>query len=212
MPTSRSASDDLGQDPEVFERGQNGSRFWLKGRLGGVVAARRRLPVYRAAPAGGANLQRMSEYPAGDEAYRPGRRIPGRPARRRLRLRPSTTPTYRVAVVDLLGGLAYSELTAFERLTEDATTAPTLEDKAALASMAVAEFGHFERLRDRLQRARGRPVRGDGAVPCAGRRVPRAHRAVGLAREPDQGLRRRRARRGLLPRDRRLSRRRRPAT
>ena len=30
-------------------------------------------------------------------------------------------PAYRVAVVDLLGGLAYSELSAFERLTEDAS-------------------------------------------------------------------------------------------
>ncbi len=63
---------------------------------------------------------------------------------------PFVDADYRVAVVDLLGGLAYSELTAFERLTEDATTAPTLEDKVALASMAVVEFGHFERLRDRL--------------------------------------------------------------
>jgi 1,2-phenylacetyl-CoA epoxidase catalytic subunit len=59
-------------------------------------------------------------------------------------------PAYRVAVVDLLGGLAYSELSAFERLTEDATTAPTLEDKVTLAAMAVREFEHFERLRDRL--------------------------------------------------------------
>jgi hypothetical protein len=59
-------------------------------------------------------------------------------------------PAYRVAVVDLLGGLAYSELTAFERLTEDAAGAPTLEDKVALAAMAAAEFGHFERLRQRL--------------------------------------------------------------
>ena len=59
-------------------------------------------------------------------------------------------PGYRVAVVDLLGGLAYSELTAFERLTEDATGAPTLQDKVALASMAAAEFGHFDRLRARL--------------------------------------------------------------
>ncbi len=59
-------------------------------------------------------------------------------------------PGYRVAVVDLLGGLAYSELTAFERLTEDATSAPTLQDKVALASMAAAEFGHFDRLRRRL--------------------------------------------------------------
>jgi hypothetical protein len=59
-------------------------------------------------------------------------------------------PAYRVAVVDLLGGLAYSELTAFERLTEDAAGAPTLEDKVALAAMAAAEFGHFDRLRQRL--------------------------------------------------------------
>ena len=59
-------------------------------------------------------------------------------------------PAYRVAVVDLLGGLAYSELSAFERLTEDASSAPTLQDKVALAAMAAAEFGHFERLRDRL--------------------------------------------------------------
>lgn len=59
-------------------------------------------------------------------------------------------PSYRTAVVDLLGGLAYSELKAFEHLTEDAAGAPTLADKVALASMAVAEFGHFGRLRQRL--------------------------------------------------------------
>jgi hypothetical protein len=59
-------------------------------------------------------------------------------------------PAYRTAVVDLLGVLAYSELSAFERLTEDASSAPSLEDKVALASLAVNEFGHFERLRDRL--------------------------------------------------------------
>jgi hypothetical protein len=84
----------------------------------------------------------MSEYPPGEEAS----------PRRAEDLADSafSDPDYRVAVVDLLGGLAYSELTAFERLTEDATTAPTLEDKVALAAMAVAEFGHFERLRDRL--------------------------------------------------------------
>ncbi len=60
-------------------------------------------------------------------------------------------PAYRTAVVDLLGGLAYSELSAFERLTEDAGSAPTLEDKVALAAMAAGEFGHFERLIDRLR-------------------------------------------------------------
>lgn len=59
-------------------------------------------------------------------------------------------PSYRVAVVDLLGGIAYSELSAFERLVEDAAKAPTLQDTVALAAMATAEFGHFQRLRDRL--------------------------------------------------------------
>ncbi|NLU67285.1 ferritin-like fold-containing protein [Streptomyces sp. HNM0574] len=62
----------------------------------------------------------------------------------------SAEPTYRAAVVDLLGALAYGELAAFERLAEDAKLAPSLADKAALASMASAEFGHFERLRRRL--------------------------------------------------------------
>ncbi len=57
---------------------------------------------------------------------------------------------YQAAVVDLLGVLSLGELTAFERLAADAELAPTLADKAALAAMAVAEFHHFERLRDRL--------------------------------------------------------------
>jgi hypothetical protein len=57
---------------------------------------------------------------------------------------------YREAVVDLLGALAYGELTAFERLADDASFAPTIADKAALARMAVAEYHHFELLRDRL--------------------------------------------------------------
>jgi hypothetical protein len=56
----------------------------------------------------------------------------------------------RAAVVDLLGVLAYGELTAFERLAGDASLALSLNDKAALAEMAVAEFGHFLTLRDRL--------------------------------------------------------------
>jgi len=60
-------------------------------------------------------------------------------------------PAYRTAVIDLLGGLAYSELSAFERLTEDAGSAPTLEDKVALAAMAAGEFGHLEALLARLR-------------------------------------------------------------
>lgn len=59
-------------------------------------------------------------------------------------------PEFRAAVVDLLGVLAIAELTAFERLAEDASLAPTTADKAALAEMAVHEFGHFQRLSERL--------------------------------------------------------------
>ncbi len=62
----------------------------------------------------------------------------------------SADATYRAAVVDLLGALAYGELAAFERLAEDAKLAPTLADKAELASMASAEFQHFAQLRERL--------------------------------------------------------------
>lgn len=54
------------------------------------------------------------------------------------------------AVVDLLALLAYTELTAFERLAEDARWAPSIGDKVALAEMAVAEFTHYRTLADRL--------------------------------------------------------------
>ncbi len=59
-------------------------------------------------------------------------------------------PAYRAAVVDLLGVLAYGELSAFERLAHDAALAPDVASKAALAEMAVAEFAHFQRLQARL--------------------------------------------------------------
>lgn len=54
------------------------------------------------------------------------------------------------ATIDLLGVLAYGELTAFERLATDARLAPTIGDEHALASMAAAEFGHYRRLYDHL--------------------------------------------------------------
>jgi len=59
-------------------------------------------------------------------------------------------PEYRAAVVDLLGVLAFTELTAFVRLAADAALAPRIGDEAQLAGMAVAEFRHFTLLRDRL--------------------------------------------------------------
>ncbi|HTR69476.1 MAG TPA: ferritin-like fold-containing protein [Mycobacteriales bacterium] len=63
---------------------------------------------------------------------------------------PMTDADRRQAAIDLLGVIAYAELTAFERLAADASLAPTLDDKAALAAMAVTEFQHFQTLRDRL--------------------------------------------------------------
>jgi hypothetical protein len=57
---------------------------------------------------------------------------------------------YRAAVIDLLGAIAYGEISAFERLAEDSRLAPTLEDKVEIASMAATEFGHVAMLRDRL--------------------------------------------------------------
>jgi hypothetical protein len=58
---------------------------------------------------------------------------------------------YRLAVVDLLGAIAYGELSAFERLADDAKLAPTLRDKVEMASMASLEFGHVSRLHERLR-------------------------------------------------------------
>jgi rubrerythrin len=53
-------------------------------------------------------------------------------------------------VADLLGVLAYGELSAFDRLAEDAREAPTLSGRAALASMAAAEIGHYRILEQYL--------------------------------------------------------------
>jgi len=68
-----------------------------------------------------------------------------------------TDPAYRDAVVDLLGAIAYGELSAFERLAEDAKLAPRLEDKVALVAMASAEYGHLSRLRERLEELGAEP-------------------------------------------------------
>src|SRR3954471_14145745 len=59
-------------------------------------------------------------------------------------------PAYREAVVDLLGAIAYGEISAFERLVEDAKLAPQLRDKVAIGGLATAEFGHVGPLLDRL--------------------------------------------------------------
>ncbi len=55
-------------------------------------------------------------------------------------------PVYKAAVADLLGVIAYGEISAFERLAQDAQMAPRLADKTALAKMAAGEYAHHERL------------------------------------------------------------------
>ena len=59
-------------------------------------------------------------------------------------------PNYREAVIDLLGVIAYGEISAFERLAEDAKLSPTLQDKVALASMASAEFSKVAPMHARI--------------------------------------------------------------
>jgi hypothetical protein len=54
------------------------------------------------------------------------------------------------ALIDLLGALAYGELSAFDRLADDARMAPTLAGRAEMSAMASVEFGHYQQLADRL--------------------------------------------------------------
>ena len=61
-------------------------------------------------------------------------------------------------VIDLLGLLAYGSLTAFFRMSEDAALAESIDDKAALAGLAVAEFGHFQLARVQIERSAADPA------------------------------------------------------
>jgi len=60
-------------------------------------------------------------------------------------------------VLDLLGLLGYASLVAFFQLSDDAALAASIDDKAALAEMAVAEYGHFRLLRDQIRRTGAEP-------------------------------------------------------
>jgi hypothetical protein len=53
-------------------------------------------------------------------------------------------PRYASFVTDLLGVIAYGELSGFERLSSDARFSPSLADRASLGRLAVLEFEHFE--------------------------------------------------------------------
>lgn len=57
---------------------------------------------------------------------------------------------YRAGAVDLLGVLGYGELSAFERLAEDARLAPTLSDKVHMVAMAAMQYDDFAKVSGRL--------------------------------------------------------------
>ncbi len=61
-------------------------------------------------------------------------------------------------VMDLLGLLGYASLVAFFQLSADAGLATSLDDKAALAGMAAAQFGHFRLVRDQIERTHAVPA------------------------------------------------------
>jgi hypothetical protein len=54
------------------------------------------------------------------------------------------------AIVDLLGALAYGELSAFDRLADDARMAPSLDGRVQMSAMAAVEMGHYTALAERL--------------------------------------------------------------
>ncbi|MGL4743837.1 MAG: ferritin-like fold-containing protein [Dermatophilaceae bacterium] len=60
------------------------------------------------------------------------------------------SPQYRAAVVDLLGVLAYGELTAFIRMAADSDLAPTLSLKSSMAHLANAEYLQYVQLVERM--------------------------------------------------------------
>ncbi|TQR87646.1 hydroxylase [Mycobacterium hodleri] len=60
------------------------------------------------------------------------------------------TPTRHAAVDQLFALLAYGEVAAFYRLTDEARMAPNLAGRINMASMAAAEMNHYEILREAL--------------------------------------------------------------
>jgi 1,2-phenylacetyl-CoA epoxidase catalytic subunit len=60
-------------------------------------------------------------------------------------------PADHPGVTELFAVLAYGEVAAFYRLTDEARMAPDLRGRISMASMAAAEMGHYELLHDALQ-------------------------------------------------------------
>ena len=132
-------------------------------------------------------------------------------ARPRATHRPGSTATPPTAPPSWTcsGVLAYGELTAFIRLAVDSDLAPTRRTRRrwpAWRSPSTSTTGADAHLR----RDGRRPGGGDGAVRRARSTPSTSAPGPRLARGAGQGLRRRRHRQGLLPRDVGLRRRRDP--
>ncbi|MBI3213578.1 MAG: hydroxylase [Mycobacterium sp.] len=78
----------------------------------------------------------------------------------------SRVPADHPGIVELFALLAYGEVAAFYRLTEEARMAPNLNGRINLARMAAAEMGHYELLREALL------SRGVDVVPAISRYAP----------------------------------------
>ncbi len=61
-------------------------------------------------------------------------------------------PADHPGVSELFALLAYGEVAAFYRLADEARMAPDLRGRISMASMAAAEMGHYDLLRDALER------------------------------------------------------------
>ena len=186
MPARSSASANLGVDPELSERGQEVVCFRESaGRPRGVLrCGKLTQAVSRACRAHAWHVARRGRgatmvllHCIGRVRACPNRSIP---ARRRAHPVPPRgpaeaaadgplafqDPAYREAVVDLLGRhRVRRDLGVRAAGRGRASWRPTSQDKVAIDAMATAEFGHVERLLDRLDGARRGPVRRDGAVP-----------------------------------------------
>ena len=64
---------------------------------------------------------------------------------------PPRLPADHPGVNELFALLAYGEVAAFYRLTDEARMAPDLRGRISMASMAAAEMAHYELLRDALE-------------------------------------------------------------
>lgn len=65
---------------------------------------------------------------------------------------PSRLPGDHPGINELFALLAYGEIAAFYRLTDEAKMAPDLAGRISMARMAAAEMRHYEMLRETLER------------------------------------------------------------